>query len=766
MVESRFSKAVKRKAKEDKSSRKMAKIHRGARPYRGLLSGKYWEAEIARLPKPKAPKRRTPFEEEKNEKRLKVFGPRLPIVTSVYDATKMIDRVFPGIQVAINSGNKEEVIKIMSGFQARTASLKWDDVGTLFTATAGIMNRINEASHNNYDIVKTAALAREAIIKYKLGETSSLNEAYGYIRYMTELMKNKNVVLATLPDANLKGAIAGVNKDTAEQIVNERKAEEERLQFEEAIKVGKANEEQARKDKEAALKMYKEQEMIKKQPETVENVEAKRKQDREAEIKQELASRDYGENQAKEAMIHRVTKANEAALGKLNTNIKNGVFGSAKRAVIEAALESVGNSTKKAQEECSKSDAEAKKALNSVMEALPTFLEDGERKVKDVVENNTDYNDYETKMRDVIENIKEEQAQIVQLNDQIEDKKEEVTAYKKLASDAVQKRINGNAEATGAIYRKKQEEAAQELRNREKTQREILERLKANQAKKAALVQKQNTIHQEQQTLSDLKNTAPLAQDLIDQGNKLYEQELQENLAQVNNLAVGLQENKNLNVVGNSIIENHSVIKDAPKEVVNGNLKNVIDTTLHEVVMEEEKIDEEYDKEVEKAQRQELKKTGDRRKVVETAAGKKARIQDTVRAIFKAQDKRDKAKAEIRKKIQQIDNPLRNLQKAKLEFNVGGEPMELDTYEPYKASSQVPVAIPNATFTNLRSAPATLSAMNAALQAPGFVLEGPKDTRVKRSSMRNVTKGGFVVGSRPDPLLNIDFWKNLYNKRK
>lgn len=687
---------------------------------------------------------------------------------NLYDAMRMMDRIFPNVSQAINSGDKEEVIKTITTAKGRVGGIEWEEVGALFAATAGVMSRINQSTHNNEEIRKVCRNAAKSMYDYKEGKNRSFDEVFGHFNALAELLKNKNVVLSTMQQSEMESAVSAVNRDTAEQVLNERRANEERLALEEEIKMNKAQAEKAREDAEASLKIFKEQEMIKKLPETVENVEQQRKRAREAEVRQELASREYQESKAKSEMHTRMATINEVVKRKLEKDISDGSFGANKRAVTETALEAVGEIFRRSQESAEGSNKKVTSELAEVINQIPSFLEAGEEDIKAEAQAQGSVEDYLAQTAALESQIVSGEQEMVSISDRMEDLQEEAAAYDKLAHDMVQKRIDGNASASGAMYRAK----AKECRSAKDAAKKILdEKRKAiehNKAEVAARKEKVNSFHHKRELLEKLKSEYPLITDLNKQSKDVFDQENQSNLVQVETVAFGLRENKDINYVGNSIIENKPIIVEEDKEVVEGNLIPIIDKQANEIIKKEQKIQEDFDVKMEDAERR-----------VDSEQTKTWVEDDRIYRLTRTKIiSRDEA---IRR--QEAAIKWRNEQMAKLNnekylaslksgallaptaFNFSNSDQLARVIG---SSAQTPVAVPASNPSDLKSFSSVNASMISAINANGgdFGKLNVKGASSKKETHRNELKGGFLVGGRPDPLIDLQFWKNLYNKRK
>lgn len=688
--------------------------------------------------------------------------------TNLYDAMKMMDRIFPNVSQAINSGNKEEVIKTITTTQGRIGGIEWEEVGALFAATAGVMSRINQSTHNNEEIGKVCRNATKAMYDYREGRKRTLDEIFGHFNALAELLKNKNIVLGTMQRSEMESAVSAVNRDTAEQLLNERKANEERLALEEEIKMNKAQAEKAREDAEASLKVFKEQEMIKKLPETVENVEQQRKRAREAEVRQELASREYQESKAKSEMHTRMATINEAVKRKLEKDISDGSFGANKRAVTETALEAVGEIFRKSQESAENSNKKVTSELTEVINQIPSFLEAGEEEIKAEAQAQGAVEDYLAQTSALESQIVSGEQELVSISDRMEDLQEEAAAYDKLAHDMVQKRIDGNADASGAMYRAK----AKECRSAKDAAKKILdEKRKAiehNKAEVAARKEKVNSFHHKRELLEKLKSEYPLITDLNKQSKDGFDQENQSNLVQVETVAFGLRENKDINYIGNAIIENKPVIVEEDKTVAEGNLIPIIDKQANEIIKKEQQIQEDFDVKMEDAERRiESKEVKTLVEGNETYRLTKFRVISRDEAI-----RRQEAAIKWRnEQLAKLDNEkyVASLKSGALltptAFNFSNSDQLARVIG---SSAQTPVAVPAANPSDLKSFSSVNASMVSAINANGgdFGKLNVKGASSKRETHRNELKGGFLVGGRPDPLIDIQFWKNLYNKRK
>ena len=685
----------------------------------------------------------------------------------------IINKVFPGILTQIEAGNSEGVAEIIANAKGNLEAAAYREYTDTFSAITSLVSRIKKGHANDANTIAACDNVAKEMKTFYEGNAPDFVGTQTAIDSLVNNLRMSRTQMNTAPAASVEGVMHKMNLTKAEAIQEERRAQEEIYAMEDANKAFAAQAAKAEAEEKEALNRFSAAKRTLAETETVDNLELLKKRKAEAVVEQAAAAKEYQENLAKKISFQRQYKINDYALKNKKGRFDAGFYGE-KRKRDSDILDYCAKVLVMSQERSDADHAAVESKINAILNKLPEVVEKSADLAKDAI-NSAPPEDQEAEQINAIKSEIAADDQAINTLDQREaDLQEELEVIPTLIKAEATKRVKGESDASGQALRIRQETARASLAENRK-QRSFK---KQHRDVRAAELQKmelnRQTLNSNQAASTLIREGASNTAEAWVHVRSETQQFNGENVVQLDVFADQSQVNRDLDETGASIlygIKKEPKIEPIPPKLENGEFDKtarVLDGIIEDDKGEIDMGYDNYEKLLTTAD--EYFDSGDFERGVTM---KKAADSERDR-ILRLQDKFDK---HVEAKEQLIASKVKT------------DPMSAPTYAPPTTTpaerlnypigreSQAPVFIPNApplqtqlrTFETVR--PKLVSRMTPSrnvFRTTTALVPPSKSGRKNdaRSYGKEKTIGGFLVGNRPDPLLNLQFWKDLYNKRK
>ena len=495
------------------------------------------------------------------------------------------------------------------------------------------------------------------------------------------------------------------------------------------------------------------------QAETIENYEQRkiRKQDLEDLAAQE--SNAYMTSSCKRDNYTRLHGFSARLVQHMRDEEQKGSSARNGRQMVENILKHSAKVLNGAVKNSQKSKGITKETINKLKKLMPELNEGLQKMAKEYNENLPDLAK-ENRERDTLSSeIKQLNEQINSVDGVILDDEEDIAAIKELEKQNVQKRVSEGVQASNTVLRDKRQKVTERRDANLRQKRELESKKRAAEAQLTRLNMKRNegikmqeqaaTINEQLHTFDELeKNTSARSDDIdIDTFNEINS--VAENIHTI--AEMNRQGNATINLTfAPSTIEENRTLEHVRLQT---KLMQYLDDKISELKFWQERINEHN------ARLHELVNKGDPAAFAENEALWKAQQEYSAREkwlITYVQEETQKNSgalipASTVKEV--IDDKLST---AVVPGGYG------NTRVSVPAADRIIKIIPSAAQVSMN--------LTLANRDKGFSFgrgaKAPEWGSLKRKSTDRGIKGGYLVGKRPDPLIDLEFWKKLYRKTK
>lgn len=699
---------------------------------------------------------------------------RVPVKHSYAGTMGIINRVFPGILVQIEAGNTEGVAEIIANAKGDLEAAAYWDYTDTFSAIAALVSRIKKSHSNNANTVTACDNVAKEMKTFYEGNAPDFVGTQTAIDTLVNNLRMSRVQMNTAGEVSVDGVMHKMNLTKAEAIMEERREQEGIYAMEDANKSYMAQAQKAEAEEKDALNRFSAAKRKLGEPETVENLETLKKQKAEAAIDQAAAAKEYNEALAKKVSFQRLYNINDYALKNKKSRFDAGFYGEKRKRdwdVLDYCAKVILRSQDEAEADLNKTETK----VNEVLKKLPEVVEKSADLSKDAINSAPS----EDKEREVVQALKAEiltkDETINRLDQRAADLEEEIEIIPTLIKAEATKRVRGEDDATGQVLRTKRERSTVQLNEAKKLKAEVIAAREINQAELQKIETARQTLHINQNASVMIREGASNAAEAWTQVRSETLIFNGENIAQIDTFANNAQVNRDLDAAGASIlygVKTEAKIEPLPSKIEDGKLDPKLQELNGRIADDEETVDVEMGHYNELLlDKEEVRKSG----TIESLRKVDDQLEKQRQRMIQASERLDRSKVSR-------DNYIAGQEQTKIRIPSSIAAPSTTTYSeqfmrPIGREAQPRVVVPSAIplQPQLRSFEAVRPKLSDRLVAvPGsfkttLALSKAKGDIKQTSSnprARNQLTGGFLVGGRPDPIMDLQFWKDLYNKRK
>ena len=443
----------------------------------------------------------------------------------------------------------------------------------------------------------------------------------------------------------------------------------------------------------------------------------------------------------------------------VSEQLRSGLYGKRQREFEEAVIMDVTEAIKRRVVDTNSSYKKITAKIDQLSKDLPIINEFSAKILKDRVEVLPDQIKEEREVSSLQSQIKEIKEEQNKAEDALYNAKEDKEALMKVISKTAKKRVLGEEDANTALYRSKIRATEDIMSFSEKKIKSLSEELKDKEAKVTAIQLNRSTINKETENTKNLQENSNALSDLLRQNNESVNLLNQENYVEVETIALGGEMVKTNNIIGNSTInlefkEENSKIRPA---VFTPSPATKYQTKRNEIIAAMDKTNEQI------ASLNYL--AGNVKYQLVQAKVPTENVENMLKPYYQEWYTLQAKKEQLQKQLQELDK--------KEAIDQSQSAVELYDWKKaplWKYENQSKVIVPS----SIKLAPAPsfeklkleLQSATKRSKTTGYNLTGGSMETFKPSKKQKVESGLYLTGNRPDPFLNLQFWKNLYNKSK
>lgn len=603
----------------------------------------------------------------------------------------------------------------------------------------------------------------DVINKYRNDYEKGLRPDVGIVNEsvakLMRMVQEKQTSVMNQEKVDLSGILTKFEKDSAESILNERILREE---FEAQKEAQKAYEEQAIMAEEEAKKSEKLFAELKQRQDINSTVSSfindeKIKANIEPQLNEEAQK--FANENNKKHMYNRLATMTNTSKETVSEQLRSGLYGKRQREFEESVIMGVTEAIKRRVLDTNSSYKKITEKITQLSKDLPVINEFSAKILKDRVEVLPDQIKEEREVSSLQSQIKEIKEEQNKAEDALYNAKEDKEALMKVIGKTAKKRVLGEEDANTALYRSKIRATEDIMSFSEKKIKSLNEELKDKEAKVTAIQLNRSTINKEIENTKNLQENSNALNDLLRQNNESVNLLNQENYVEVETIALGGEMVKNNNVIGNRTInlefnEENSKIRSAN---VFTPPASKYQTKRNEIIASIDNVNEQIET---------LKVIGGNVKYQLVQTGMKLPdVEKTLAPYYQEWYALYDKKVKLQQELQALDK--------KEEIDQSQSAVELYDWKKaplWKYENQSKVIVPSS--IDIAPAPSfeklklELQSATKRSKTTGYNLTGGSMETFKPSKKQKVESGLYLTGNRPDPFLNLQFWKNLYNKSK
>lgn len=622
-----------------------------------------------------------------------------------------------------------------------------------------LMKRILSISTASSEMQRELDVINKYRNDYEKGLRPDVGAVNESVAKLMRMVQEKQTSVMNQEKVDLSGILTKFEKDSAESILNERILREE---FEAQKEAQKAYEEQAIMAEEEAKKSEKLFAELKQRQDINSTVSSfindeKIKANIEPQLNEEAQK--FANENNKKHMYNRLATMTNTSKETVSEQLRSGLYGKRQREFEEAVIMGVTEAIKRRVLDTNSSYKKITEKIIQLSKDLPVINEFSAKILKDRVEVLPDQIKEEREVSSLQSQIKEIKEEQNKAEDALYNAKEDKEALMKVIGKTAKKRVLGEEDANTALYRSKIRATEDIMSFSEKKIKSLNEELKDKEAKVTAIQLNRSTINKEAENTKNLQENSNALSDLLRQNNESVNLLNQENYVEVETIALGGEMVKNNNVIGNRTInleftEENSKIRSAN---VFTPPTSKYQTKRNEIIASIDNVNEQIET---------LKVIGGNVKYQLVQTGMK--LPDVEKSLapyyqewYALYDK----KVKLQQELQALDK--------KEEIDQSQSAVELYDWKKaplWKYENQSKVIVPSsidvAPAPSFEKLKLELQSATKRSKTTGYNLTGGSMETFKPSKKQKVESGLYLTGNRPDPFLNLQFWKNLYNKSK
>ena len=603
----------------------------------------------------------------------------------------------------------------------------------------------------------------DVINKYRNDYEKGLRPDVGVVNEsvakLMRMVQEKQTSVMNQEKVDLSGILTKFEKDSAESILNERILREE---FEAQKEAQKAYEEQAIMAEEEAKKSEKLFAELKQRQDINSTVSSfindeKIKANIEPQLNEEAQK--FANENNKKHMYNRLATMTNTSKETVSEQLRSGLYGKRQREFEESVIMGVTEAIKRRVLDTNSSYKKITEKITQLSKDLPVINEFSAKILKDRVEVLPDQIKEEREVSSLQSQIKEIKEEQNKAEDALYNAKEDKEALMKVIGKTAKKRVLGEEDANTALYRSKIRATEDIMSFSEKKIKSLNEELKDKEAKVTAIQLNRSTINKEIENTKNLQENSNALNDLLRQNNESVNLLNQENYVEVETIALGGEMVKNNNVIGNRTI--NLEFNEENSKIRSANIftppASKYQTKRNEIIASIDNVNEQIEtlKVIAGNVKYQLVQTGMKLPDVENT------LAPYYQEWYALHDKKNK----LQQELQALDK--------KEEIDQSQSAVELYDWKKaplWKYENQSKVIVPSS--VDIAPAPSfeklklELQSATKRSKTTGYNLTGGSMETFKPSKKQKVESGLYLTGNRPDPFLNLQFWKNLYNKSK
>lgn len=622
-----------------------------------------------------------------------------------------------------------------------------------------LMKRILSISTASSEMQRELDVINKYRNDYEKGLRPDVGVVNESVAKLMRMVQEKQTSVMNQEKVDLSGILTKFEKDSAESILNERILREE---FEAQSEAQKAYEEQAIMAEEEAKKSEKLFAELKQRQDINSTVSSfindeKIKANIEPQLNEEAQK--FANENNKKHMYNRLATMTNISKETVNEQLRSGLYGKRQREFEESVIMGVTEAIKRRVLDTNTSYKKITEKITQLSKDLPVINEFSAKILKDRVEVLPDQVKEEREVSSLQSQIKEIKEEQNKAEDALYNAKEDKEALMKVIGKTAKKRVLGEEDANTALYRSKIRATEDIMSFSEKKIKSLNEELKDKEAKVTAIQLNRSTINKETENTKNLQENSNALSDLLRQNNESVNLLNQENYVEVETIALGGEMVKNNNVIGNRTInleftEENSKIRSAN---IFTPPASKYQTKRNEIIASIDNVNEQIEtlKIIAGNVKYQLVQTGMKLSDVENT------LAPYYQSWYALHDKKNK----LQQELQTLDK--------KEEIDQSQSAVELYDWKKaplWKYENQSKVIVPSS--IDIAPAPSfeklklELHSATKRSKTTGYNLTGGSMETFKPSKKQKVESGLYLTGNRPDPFLNLQFWKNLYNKSK
>ena len=755
------TKAVKQGAKSKKQAAGITVAVIGAR------KRDYYEKEASKPSPPKTGVRKRGREEYSDSKKRKLSSKEEDFISFKGPKGENIGKLEPSVTKYILAGDVEGISARLNSLDAlnlynakvtndamKISPERYKAVTDFIIDSTKVVQRLRACIHNDEQLRSYAQKINTYNDALNRGLSVDFKEVSNTLYLMINAYRDKQVKMQTVNGVDVGGSVNRMTKDVADAILEQRMVTEQIKAQEEATEVFVSQAKRARDECQAKQEEFNKYKKRKEASSTISNYAEQEKAKEEAEEMIKKASEEYKEAQTKADNCERLAAASNAAYQYMLKQQKEGMFGYNERKYQEKVMIEVTNLVQKAVKETQSSTESTKNIVNNTLNHLSPMATIMQKQAKAEYESLGDPVAEQAELVELNNQIKQGMEKNTELEGIIYDTEEDLEASQILIRENAKKRVTEGIKADTGVLREKVKNLHNRSLEAQRIKRENEAMLKNKEARRTLLESKRKEADAKVSSSATVSEQGSSILELDRTGNEQMNDVNMETLVQVQTIAIGTQQTKEMNQNGDSItvlefnedpIQDSHDIEQKVSTSTNASAKRFAD--LRSELM--------YWKERERSEKIWLDNN-----LNSKAPNRKLH-----------QDQLYNASQHINETYRKLAGSVQRASDVKLEFEGVKDAIDdfvhqADVYKGTQAQTKIPFP------TNIPSDPSFNKVVKelklATAGTKGQELFRPPVILTKKSKSNKIDRavGGFVVGKRPDPMINIDFWKNLYNKTK
>lgn len=481
------------------------------------------------------------------------------------------------------------------------------------------------------------------------------------------------------------------------------------------------------------------------------------------------AAEDHKTAEAKAQTFTRMHNLSQASAKFVETKLNNGEFGGQKRHVVEKVIDLVLNTIEKRLKKNEGAKKVRKESFKTLLESLPVVQEALLCNAKNLGESLSNKVTEDAELASKQARLRENQEAQVQSKNNIADAQENVEAYSNAIKQTAFERIHGNGGAKTTEYRMKRSQNEETIKKEKENLSKLVKEEAEIKADITATKAKRESYEKEADAANKFQENANLANDLMKNGSNMADDIDEKTYVEMETVNLGKNHINNMNKQAdatskmeyNSEIKNYYEVHFDSENLRRWGEKNQVDSKIQ--TLQEQLVI--LNNQAAEARKQKFKDLG-----YDADADPKTLKPDDRLAVQQFLLPYQNWYHQI---TYDLNNAIESSNKLAKLLNIDSSNNGVAVDESWKLPpnwffEQSPrVIIPNSTAT---VGPEQTLKLIQAKTTPwsGYTIGAQKISKKEIFGKKpsGVKSGVYLVGKRPDPFLNLSFWKNLYNKTK